>query len=337
MFTIARTSARTLLVAAGAAGFVALGSGTAGADTLGGLTDGLPLGDLGGQVPASLTEGVATPLGELVKVQPGEVSAQPDVRRQAAPEQLLAPVAGSGLSTDTPVETGEDNAANLGPLELVGGTLPLSHAEPVASSPLSGVLGGTDLLGGLLGQTGGTLPLSHPESPVPLENTTEEVGDGLHRVGSSVERGVHEAGGDLSGLDATLPTPGEPLPLTAPESPVVPVNSHNTDLTGGTADVVSDLVLSDDVTLPMSASSLPEPLGDAPVDLLPVPEDALPVGGSVVGPVSEAADDAIRTTQLNPGGDFVGNDMVGVDGMPDLGQPDVDTGRVESALAEGLV
>ncbi|WP_150250977.1 hypothetical protein [Nocardiopsis deserti] len=427
MFNTARTSAKTLLVAASTAGFVALGAGIAGADALGGATDGLALNDLGSQVPAPLTEGVSTPLGELVKVEPGQISAQPDVRRQSAPEQPLGPVAGNAVSTDTPIRTGEENATNVGPLDLNtvsetlplsgtaspvsgdplsgllggsgilggllggtgggagGGTLPLSHASteplasapvsgdplstllggtnllegvgldtggstlplshasaeplasgPVSGDPLSGLLGGSGILGGLLGGTGGgagggTLPLSHPESSLSLQDTRETVGTGINQLGSSVERGTHEVGGDLNGLDATLPASGDTLPLAAADTPTGPINGQNTDLTGGTADLVSDLVLSDDVTLPMSASasSLPETVSDASADLLPVPEGTLPMAAAPeVSDVTDLAVDAVRTTQLDPSGDFVGNDLVGVDGMPDLGQPAVDTSQL---------
>ncbi|NYH52873.1 hypothetical protein HNR06_002462 [Nocardiopsis arvandica] len=442
MFNTARTSARTMLVAAGAAGFVALGAGISGADTLGGVTDGLPLNDLGSQVPASLTEGVSTPLGDLVKVEPGQLSAQPDVRRQSAPEQPLSGAVGDTVSTDTPVEAGEDNAANVGPLDLNtvteglpvgqasssplsgllggasplgglgggtlplshasttplsasplgglgggtdllsglglgGGTLPLSHASttPLSASPLGGLGGGTDLLSGLglgggtlplshasttplsasplgglgggtdllsgLGLGGGTLPLSHAEPSVPLSGSTEKVGATVDRLGSAVEQGTHEVGGNLNGLDATLPTPGEPLPLAAAmDGPVAPVNGQNTDLdlTGGAGDAVSDLVLSDDV-MPMSAGSnpLPQPLGAAPTELLPVSEDALPVAGSEVAAATEMVTETARTTQLAPVGDSLGNDLVGVEGMPELGRPDVDAGALKDTLPGDLV
>ncbi|NKY97273.1 hypothetical protein [Nocardiopsis alborubida] len=429
MFNTARTSAKTLLVAASTAGFVALGAGIAGADALGGATDGLALNDLGSQVPAPLTEGLSTPLGELVKVEPGQISAQPDVRRQSAPEQPLGPVAGNAVSTDTPIRAGEENATNVGPLDLNtvsetlplsgaesplsgdplsgllggssglggllggagggtlplshasteslasgpvsgdplsgllggssglggsnilggllggatggagGGTLPLSHASteslasgPVSGDPLSGLLGGSSGLGGLLGGVGGgTLPLSHPESSLSLQDTRETVGTGINQLGSSVERGTHEVGSDLNGLDATLPASGDTLPLAAADTPTGPINGQNTDLTGGTADLVSDLVLSDDVTLPMSAStsSLPETVTDASADLLPLPEGTLPMAAAPeVSDVTDLAVDAVRTTQLDPSGDFVGNDLVGVDGMPDLGQPGLDTSQL---------
>lgn len=90
-------------------------------------------------------------------------------------------------------------------------------------------------------------------------------------------------------------------------------------------------MLSDDVTLPMSAgtSSLPQTVADASADLLPLPGGTLPMAAAPeVSDVADLAVDAVRTTQLDPSGDFVGNDLVGVDGMPDLGQPWVDTSQL---------
>ncbi|MEV6818587.1 hypothetical protein AB0M72_07505, partial [Nocardiopsis dassonvillei] len=215
MFNTARTSARTLLVAASTAGFVALGAGIAGADALGGATDGLALNDLGSQVPAPLTEGVSTPLGELVKVEPGQISAQPDVRRQSAQEQPLGPVAGNAVSTDTPIRAGEENATNVGPLELntVSETLPLSGTEsPVSGDALSGLLGGgsaglggSDILGGLLGGAGGgtgggTLPLSHASTePLASGPVSGDALSGLLGGGSAGLGGSDILGGLLGG------------------------------------------------------------------------------------------------------------------------------------------
>ena len=317
MFNTARTSARTLLMAAGTAGFVALGTGIAGADVLGDATGGLALNDLGSQVPAPLTEGLSTPLGELVKVEPGQISAQPDVRHQSAPEALGVGL-GDIVSTDTPISAGQDNAADIGPLNTVldagQDVLPLAQATPAAGDPVSGLLGGGllggDLLGGL-GVGGGTLPLAQ---------ATPAAGDPVSSL----------LGGDLLG--------GGTLPLAAVDSPVAPVDSRNTDLTGGAAGLVSDLVLSDDV-LPMSAgrSDLPQPIGDAPVELLPIPEDALPVAGPEVASATELLVDTVRTTQLSPSGDTFGNDLVGVKGMPELGLPSVDTGALDDTLSGDLV
>ncbi|WP_159941583.1 hypothetical protein [Nocardiopsis sp. FR6] len=379
MFNNARSSARTLLVAASTAGFVALGAGIAGADALGGATDGLRLDDLGSQVPAPLTEGLSTPLGDLAKVEPGQISAQPDVRRQSAPEPLGGIV---GDSVNTPIETGEGNSTNLGPLDLVpsADTLAQGSASPVAGDPVSGLLSGlglgdTNPLSGLglggSGLTGGqsTLPLSQPvnntngkthstlnrvnsavkqgthglgggKSTLPLGNANGESRSTLNQLGSAVERGTHEVGGELNGLDATVPASGDTLPLAAAlDTPVAPINGQNADLTGGTAGIVSDLVLSDDVALPMSAerSPLPQPVGDAPIELLPVPEDALPVAGPETAAATELVVDTVRMTELDPGADTFGNDLVGVEGMPQLGEPSLDTGALDDTLSGGLV
>ena len=349
MFNTARTSTRTLLMAAGTAGFVALGTGIAGADVLGDATGGLALNDLGSQVPAPLTEGLSTPLGELVKVEPGQISAQPDVRHQSAPEALGVGL-GDIVSTDAPISTGQDNAADIGPLNTVldagQDVLPLAQATPAAGDPVSGLLGGGllggDLLGGL-GVGGGTLPLAQ---------ATPAAGDPVSGLlGGGLLGGLGAGGGTLPLAQAT-PAAGDPvsgllggdllgggtLPLAAADSPVAPVDSRNTDLTGGAAGLVSDLVLSDDV-LPMSAgrSDLPQPIGDAPVELLPIPEDALPVAGPEVASATELLVDTVRTTQLSPSGDTFGNDLVGVKGMPELGLPSVDTGALDDTLSGDLV
>lgn len=315
MFNTARTSARTLLMAAGTAGFVALGTGIAGADVLGDATGGLALDDLGGQVPAPLTEGLTTPLGELAKIEPGQISARPDVRHQSAPEALGVGL-GDLVSTDAPITTGQDNAADIGPLSTVldsgQDVLPLAQAAPT-TDPLSGLLGGNllggDLLSGL-GVGGGTLPLA--QTAPAADPLSDLLGEGLLSEGT--------------------------LPLAAAESPVTLVDSQNTDLTGGAAGLVSDLVLSDDV-LPMSAGrgDLPQPIGDAPIELLPVPEDALPVAGPEVASATELLVDTVRTTQLSPSGDTFGNDLVGVKGMPDVGLPAVDTGALDDTLSGDLV
>jgi hypothetical protein len=249
MFNSARTSARTLLVAASAASFVALGAGIAGADALGGATDGLPLNDLGNQVPASLTEGVATPLGDLVKVTPGEVSAAPEIDHNSAP---VTGGAGESVSTDVPLEVSEDNAADLGPLGLVE-TLPLSDAAGTASSvdpadvpgTVTGAVGGQDLGTGPVSELLATLGTTAPDAgavELPRESQYHESlantpVEGVDPVGeatgallgsqSDVVPLSNPAGDPLSGLIGGLPvddvlagvTGGLPtgtLPMSAP-------------------------------------------------------------------------------------------------------------------------
>ncbi|MFD3688546.1 hypothetical protein ACFWTE_27430 [Nocardiopsis sp. NPDC058631] len=384
MFDTARITAKTLLVAAGTASFVALGAGIAGADTLGGITDGLPLGDLGSQVPSQLTEGVSTPLGDLVKVDPGQISAQPDVRHQSGPVETVGHVVGDGVSA--PVETGEENAANVGPLDLGtagealplgqgsdpvsdvlgglglleglglgGGTLPLSHG----ADPVSGAVGGLGLLESLgLGLGGGTLPLSHDASPV--RGHAETAVAAVSEVGSTAEQGVHEVSNSLNSLDAPLPARGETLPLAAADTPVGPLNSENTDLTGGAGTLVSELVLSDDV-LPMAGgvldgapvslpsdeldlsgateivgSTLPQSApaaGDLGLPELPAPGDVLPLAA----PETTAAVTDLVGQDALLGQDALGNDLVGVRGLPAVGEPTVDTGQVTGLLPSGTV
>ncbi|MFD6100772.1 hypothetical protein ACFVWN_04370 [Nocardiopsis flavescens] len=262
MNTTARTSAKTLLVAAGAAGFIAFGSGFSWADTLGGATDGLPLNDLGGQVPAVLTEGIGSPVGELASVRPGTISAAPEVQHNSAPTGSLtdalpveAPLALDGNSTDVGLDTLADSLTGTAPAVPQSGAL----------DPVTGAVGGLGLLDAVgLGTGGGTLPLSHSaRSPLPLEGTVTGLGTG-------VGQGAHEVGTGLTELDAA--DLGATLPMNGP---VMPVNGRNTDISGGAAGIVSDLVLGEGAaTLPQSA-----------------PADALPVGGldTVTGALSQVA------------------------------------------------
>ncbi|MDT0329853.1 hypothetical protein [Nocardiopsis lambiniae] len=428
MYTTARTSAKTLLVAAGAAGFIAFGSGIAGADTLGGVTDGLPLNDLGGQLPAVLTEGIGSPVGDLAKVQPGTISAAPDVQHNSAPvtgsplgasTSELAPVfdavEGSGvtdalpagvptvpqsgavtpvtdaltdsLPADAPVAL-DGNSTDLGldavtgslPVDVptvpqsdplggavgglglldglglgTGGLLPLSAPTVPQSDPLGGAVGGLGLLDGLGGlglldavgpNTGGALPLSHPaQSPLSMEGVAGQLDGTVNELGAAVGRGTHETGAGLTDLDAA--DLGAVVPMNGP---VLPVTGQNTDLSGGAADIVSDLVLgSDAVTLPQSApvGGLPElyltddlPIADAlPVDgVLPqaAPDDTLSelpavvLGDDAAVLVEDAAANDLLAlpapTDLPatlPATDSVGGDLVGVNGLPALGEPTV--------------
>jgi hypothetical protein len=249
MFNSARTSARTLLVAASAASFVALGAGIAGADALGGVTDGLPLNDLGNQVPAPLTEGVATPLGDLVKVTPGEVSAAPEIDHNSAP---VTGGAGESVSTDVPLEVAEDNAADLGPLGLVE-TLPLSDAAGTASSVDPADVPGT-VTGAVGGQGLGTDPVS--ELLATLGTTAPDAG----AVELPRESQYHES-------LANTPVEG-----------VDPVGEATGALLGSQSDVVP---LSNPAGDPLSGV-----LGDLPIGTDGLPVDGLPIGdvlGGVTG------------------------------------------------------
>jgi hypothetical protein len=353
MFTTARTTAKTLLVAAGTAGFVALGAGVAGADTLGGVTDGLQLGDLGSRVPAQLTEGVSTPLGDLVKVQPGKISAQPDVQQQSAPRQtdprdVVGHVVGDNVSA--PLEGDEKNSANVGPLDLgaATGSLPLSQG----SDPVADLVGDLGVLEGL-GLGGGAQPQGHGASTLPVRGPAETVGAAVSEVGATAEQGVHEVGSGLNGLDAPLAGRGATLPMAAEDSPTGPFSGENTDLTGGKADLITDLVLSDDVVLPMAGTEATGGAAEAlPVDLAgtaglaasTLPQTALSAGdlglpelpapGEVLPLAAPETTDAVTGLVRE---DALGNDLVGVRGLPELGQPTFDAGQVTGLLPSGAV
>lgn len=354
MFHTARSCAQAMLLAAGTAGFVALGAGIAGADTLGGVTDGLPLGDLGNQVPTALTEGVATPIGDLVQVQPGEISARPDVQHQSGTSTDTAGhVVGDGVSAETPIEVGEENATELGPLALDGATetLPLTEAaggSPVggAVDPLSGLLGGTGLLDALpLGGGGQTLPLNHSEPPLDLGHHASVVEDTAGELGNRVKNGVQETDPHLVGLDEV--DLGR-IAGTVPMSDPVGIDAgENADLTGGVTTLLPADVAG---TLPMSGS---EDL--AATDVV----DGVDAGAlnEVTAPITDTADelelplptgDSARTLPQSGATDLVGDllpqtpggDLVDVQGLPQLGEPRVDTDQLpvstdELPVAEG--
>ncbi|MEE2039889.1 hypothetical protein Q8791_21990 [Nocardiopsis sp. CT-R113] len=323
MFNTARTTAKTLLVAASAASFVALGAGIAGADTLGGVTDGLPLGDLGSQVPSQLTEGVSTPLGDLVKVTPGQISAQPDVRHQAAPAETAGHAVGGGVSA--PVETGEENSANVGPLDLGAAreALPLGQG----ADPVSGAVGGLGLLESLGLGGGGTLPLSHGADPVSgavgglgLLESLGLGGGGTLPLSHGADP-VSGAVGGLGLLESLGLGGGGTLPLSHGASPVrdsagtavAAVSEVGSTAEQGVHEVGSGLS-SLDAPLPVRGETLPLAAADTPVgpvdgkntDLtggagtlvsdLVLSDDVLPMAGSAAGvldgaPVSLPSDE----------------------------------------------
>ncbi|MEU3018800.1 MULTISPECIES: hypothetical protein [unclassified Nocardiopsis] len=365
MFHTARTSARTLLLAAGTAGFVALGAGVAGADTLGGVTDQLPLGDLGTQVPSALTEGVSTPLGDLVKVEPGEISAQPELQHQSGQSDPVGTVVGDtvssdALSTNTPITTGGDNAGNVGPLDLgtATDTLPLSEAGG-AVDPISMLLGGTGLLDSLGGGLGGdqTLPLS---APVDLAGGTAVVDDTVTELGGRAKSGLHEPGLDVVGLDdLDVRQLGETVPMS---DPVGLDAGENADLTGGLTTLLPRDVKN---TLPMSAPAELQVVGaaeDAVTDTVADVrgavsglgvEETLPMSGveglELVDPAldgglhgvsglgekvgSMGASDIVDVA----GGatETTGGSLVDVQGLPELGQPEVAPLPLASELPTG--
>ncbi|WP_116244630.1 hypothetical protein [Nocardiopsis sp. FIRDI 009] len=314
MFKTARTTARTALMAASTAGFVALGAGIAGADTLGGVTDGLPLGDLGSQVPAQLTEGVSSPVGDLVKVEPGTVSATPEIDHQSHPVDTVGGVVGEGAPVHAPIGD-EDNAANVGPLDLesVEGAVPLANEvdhQAVAGDPVSDLLGG-DALGGLTGQEVVGQEMVDQGTVRQAGGAVDPVSGLLGGAGNPLS-GLLGGAGPLEGVDVggTLPlahavsapeAPAEALPMAGADTPVSLDPGENADLTGG-------------ATTLLPAAGLPEP-----TEVLPM-----------------AAPEAASLTDLVPA-DSVGGDLVGVEGLPSVGEPEVDPSQVTGLVTGGLV
>ncbi|WP_017599116.1 hypothetical protein [Nocardiopsis lucentensis] len=326
MFKTARTTARTALMAASTAGFVALGAGIAGADTLGGVTDGLPLGDLGSQVPAQLTEGVTSPVGDLAKVEPGTISATPEIDHQSNPVDTVGGVVGEGAPVHAPIGD-EDNAANVGPLDLesVEGAVPLANeaAAPASGDPISDLLGG-DVVSGLVGQdlvgqavtgqntvpqAGGAVdPLSgllggDLTSLLGGAGPLEGVGSGgtlplAHPVSAPEAPALVDQAPAL--VDEAPAAVGEVVPMAGTDTPVSLDPGENADLTGG-------------ATTLLPAAGLPEP-----TEVLPM-----------------AAPEVASLTDLAPA-DSVGGDLVGVEGLPRVGEPQVDPAQVTGLVTGDL-
>ncbi|MFV2196771.1 hypothetical protein [Nocardiopsis sp. LOL_012] len=207
MFKTARTSARALLMAAGTAGFVALGSGVAGADVLG-AADTLPVGEVTAPVAGALAQGVPAPvdgLGDLARVQPGQNSVDPRIQHHSAPagDIVDSVTDGTGLPLDAVGDAVDTVGGATGAVEGATGTVPLAHP---AGDPVSDLLGGgLPDVGGVLPaadmpvdlDTGGTLPLAAPaDGPLALDRENFDATGGL---------------GTLLGV-------AETLPMAAPES-----------------------------------------------------------------------------------------------------------------------
>ena len=192
-------TARTLLLTAGTAGFVALGASVAGADT---LENTAPLDEPGGVAPV---------LDGVLDVDPGEISAEPGVQPQSG--------SGNGpaldnVSTDLPVDTGTDNSTSIGPLELDEQTVPLSGGGAEGTvDHITDIAGDTAAdLGHIAGAQ--SVPMSDGDSPISID--TGENADLTGGVAPllGVEEALPMADGtqtneDLVGLDG-LPELGEP-------------------------------------------------------------------------------------------------------------------------------
>lgn len=192
-------TARTLLLTAGTAGFVALGASVAGADT---LENTAPLDELGGVAPV---------LDGVLDIDPGEVSADPGVQPQSG--------SGNGpaldnVSTDLPVDTGTDNSTSIGPLELDEQTVPLSGGDAGGTvDHVADIAGDTAAdLGHIAGAQ--SVPMSDGDGPISID--TGENADLTGGVAPllGVDEALPMADGtqtneDLVGLDG-LPELGEP-------------------------------------------------------------------------------------------------------------------------------
>ncbi|WP_017614579.1 hypothetical protein [Nocardiopsis salina] len=283
-------TARTLLLTAGTAGFVALGAGVAGADTL----DGLPLEEM--------------PLDSVVDVQPGELSADPEVQPQSGG-------AGTGpvlenVNADAPVDAGTENTTALGPLDLDEETLPLSGtfdpdqglnrvipASAEETAPLVEERDVTQGVGDVLPGAEDTVPLADGDDSGTVGQVTDVASDTAAEMGDMV--GVHEVQPHLVDLDDPARDFGESVPMSDGGSPVSLDTGGNTDLTGGVADLVGvedTLPMSDEVQTNedlVGLEGLPE-LGEPELET-----ESLPMSG--LDDVTGAEVDTDPVTDLLPG------------------------------------
>ncbi|MBB6121627.1 hypothetical protein [Nocardiopsis algeriensis] len=246
MHTATRIPARILLLSVGAAGFVALGSGIAGAETLDG-TDGLPLDDLGIQVSDTLLDGSSTPSGELVRVEPKQSGDDVQHQSSPAPGQEGGSDQGSG-STD--LVDGLPLVENL-----VGGT---------STIPMSAASGDPSLeeAGGRLGEQAGAS--GHGSHEVRPDLYGLDAG-GSSSGGATVSQSATASDGTASeGAPSSGGTTTERLQETAGElDGAVPFS----DLLGDSVEV-----------LPMAASS--EPSSTLPASEEESSSEVLPSAGS---------------------------------------------------------
>lgn len=205
-------TARTLLLTAGTAGFLALGAGVAGADT---LENAAPLDELGGMTSA---------LDGVLDVDPGEVSADPGVQHHS--DSGNGPLL-DNISADTPVDTGTDNSTSIGPLELDEQTLPMADGGAADTvDHVADIVGDTAAdLGHMAGAQ--SVPMNDGDGPVSIDTgeNADLTGGAASLLGLEETlpmSGRTQTNEDLVGLDG-LPELGEPtldtemLPMSGPE------------------------------------------------------------------------------------------------------------------------
>ena len=216
-----RFSARAVLLAAGAAGFVALGTGVSGAGVVSAESLETPMHEIAPVVERALVEGVAPTMHKL------------------APEGVT-PVAGSALSELQATANTEKPAPDL------GAVLP--------DSPLADAVAGAQDATGLdgdphdtVGQAAGrALEASAQDTGIALEDTAREAGGSVEETANDVLPHTVQAVADLRDEMLALPElDATQLPdlqdRRLPELSEAPSLSDVTDLTGQNTLVLNEL------------------------------------------------------------------------------------------------
>lgn len=236
-----RFSARAVLLATGAAGFVALGAGIAGAGVVSAQSLETPMHEIAPIVERALVEGVAPTMHKL------------------APEGVT-PIAGSALSELQATANTEKPAPDL------GAVLPASPlADAVAEAQDATGLDGDphDTVGQAAGRA---LEASAQDTSIALEDTAREAGGNLEETANEVLPHTVQAAADLRDEMLALPElDATELPdlqdRRLPELSEAPSLSDVTDLTGENTLALNELgpvgALSQAApeTVPMSAGA----------------------------------------------------------------------------------
>lgn len=255
MRNTARTTAKALLIAAGTAGFVTLGSGFAAADTVGDVTGALGTGTLG-QLPAVDTALPAPALPEVDPALPSAALPGVDVPEAASPE--VDGVVGAARNQ----------------VDSVGVTVPRVNVPEVDTDGYLTAAQGTTVMVEFLSQ-----------------QARGDVDAVAAEAGSVVDQTVSGVGTDLGGVDdlavgtATGVTDGAVEDLDVPATDVVDTEVlPEAPAAGGVEDTVDGLTEADDLAELEVVDTETLPTDELPTDAL----DTDVTGADPVGDTTDA-------------------------------------------------
>lgn len=263
-----RTSARAVLLAAGTAGFVALGAGISTADTMP-----TPMHEIAPTVERALVEGVAPTMNSLAPggVEPIANSALTELQESATPAKPAPDLA-------APLPDGDPVATPLGPVPNPTGDLADAVAGTQSATGLDGVTEETagHRVGAAVERTGqeaGAVFGAMTEGTgTSMGGSAEEAGSVVEAMGHGTGASVEEAAGDLlpHTVEATKALPAE-LELDQatdavrlPDTAEAPDLGGLTDLTGDNSLALSDAADLDDALAPLGTGSqvVPQSAGE---------------------------------------------------------------------------